>query len=187
MKSEQLHILEQEVKSCTKCEELNKVRTNYVFGEGNPGAEVVFCGEASGKNEDLTGRPFVGRAGKLLDNIIKSCGWTREEIYILNTIKCRPPDNRTPTHIEISNCSGFLDKQLAIINPKYVICLGTTATQRILNTDKTITSLRGVLHNLGKCKVLATYHPSFLLRQPKFKAEVWNDLQILLNDIKCQS
>jgi len=178
-----LQMLSDKISECTRCQELAETRTQTVFGEGNPNAKIFFLGEAPGADEDKQGKPFVGRAGKLLDEIIKACGWTREDVYIGNILKCRPPGNRNPTKEESDNCESFLKLQLRIINPKYIVCLGTTAAQNLLHTDERISRMRGKWRYYGDIKVLCTYHPSFLLRNPKAKKDVWDDLQILIKDI----
>jgi len=186
LQSEALQILQQKVQKCTLCEELVENRTQTVFGVGKPNADIVFCGEAPGKSEDLQGEPFVGKAGELLDSIINWAGWKREDIYILNILKCRPPNNRDPKEDEAKNCRPFLNAQIKTINPKYIICLGRIAAVNLLGLPQQTTKigeLRGKLHDYDGMKVLCTYHPAYLLRNPKMKQEVSEDLKILLGEI----
>jgi DNA polymerase len=158
-------------------------RTQTVFGDGNPQARLCFLGEAPGRDEDKQGVPFVGRAGKLLNDIIKACTLKREDVYILNVIKCRPPENRNPAPEEAANCRGFLQAQLDAIQPEYICCLGTVAAQNLLDSKETIGNLRGTFHDYQGIKVLATYHPAYLLRNPSAKRQVWDDMQILMKDM----
>ena len=179
--SDQLKILNEEVASCTKCEELACSRTQTVFAYGDPSARIFLLGEAPGADEDKQGVPFVGRAGKLLTNILSACGLTREEVYIANILKCRPPGNRNPLPMEAENCRVYLDQQIAIVDPEFIVCWGAVAAQNLLKTDETITSLRGRWHTYKDRNVLCTYHPSYLLRAGKrAKTAVWEDLQLLL-------
>ncbi len=172
-----------EVAACTRCEKLACQRRLTVPGEGNHSARVCFLGEAPGADEDASGQPFVGRAGQLLTKMIEACTLRREDVFILNTIKCRPPGNRTPEHDEIENCRPFLDRQLEIIRPEYIVCLGLTAAQTILQSKLSVGRLRGKLHVYRGSKVLVTYHPSYLLREPEVKKAAWADLQFLLKDM----
>lgn len=171
------------VAKCTKCKELADTRTQTVFGVGDPEATVMFIGEAPGADEDKQGEPFVGRAGKLLDKIIEACGWTREELYICNILRCRPPGNRNPSPIEADNCSEFLQAQIETVDPDYIVCWGTIAAQNVLNTKTPIGRMRGELFERGRARVLCTYHPSYLLRNPPAKKLVWEDLKILLAEL----
>ena len=186
-KIELLQALSEKVCQCTKCNGLLDSRIQTVFGEGNPNAKIVLCGEAPGEKESETGRPFVGRAGELLDKIIKACDWKREDLYILNILKCRPPKNRLPSQEEAKNCEPYLKMQLKIINPKYIICLGGTAAKYILQTEESIGRLRKQWFSYKdahvNADVLATYHPSYLLRNPAAKVDVWNDLQLLIQKL----
>lgn len=186
--AEKLQILNERVCACTKCPALVENRNKTVFGDGNPEAKVVFLGEAPGADEDQQGIPFVGKAGKLLSNIMEACGLNRENCYILNTIKCRPPGNRNPAPVEANNCRPFLDLQLKIIAPKIIVALGNVAAQNILNTSDGITRLRqNNWHTIDepiKAKVLCTFHPAYLLRNPPAKEHVWNDLQLLLKEMR---
>ena len=161
-------------------------RTQTVFGVGNPHAKIVLCGEAPGRDEDKQGEPFVGKAGKLLDSILAACGLKREDIYILNICKCRPPENRTPTLEEAKNCRAFLAVQLKVIKPKFIICVGAVAAQNLLGVEKPITQMRASNHGFYEfqgMKVLCTYHPAYLLRNPSAKKDCWDDLQILLKEL----
>ncbi|MDE0736573.1 MAG: uracil-DNA glycosylase, partial [Pirellulaceae bacterium] len=157
--------------------------TQTVFGDGNPQARLCFLGEAPGRDEDKQGVPFVGRAGQLLNDIIEACTLKREDVYILNVIKCRPPENRNPAPEEAANCRGFLQAQLDAIQPEYICCLGTVAAQNLLESKETIGNLRGSFHDYQGIKVLATYHPAYLLRNPSAKRQVWDDMQILMKDM----
>ena len=178
-----LSIIEQEVRQCEQCVELVAGRTQTVFGDGSPQARLCFLGEAPGRDEDAQGIPFVGRAGKLLNDIIHACTLQREDVYILNVIKCRPPENRNPAPTEAENCRGFLQRQLGVIKPEYICCLGTVAAQNLLDTKETIGRLRGKFHDYQGIKVLATYHPAYLLRNPSAKRQVWDDMKILMQDM----
>lgn len=180
---EQLEELKSCVANCTRCPDLANTRNQTVFGTGNPNAKVMFLGEAPGADEDRTGEPFVGRAGQLLDKIIGACGWKREDLYICNILKCRPPGNRNPTLQEATNCREYLDSQIANVDPEYIVCWGTVAAQNLLDTKSPIGRMRGKFFEHGKAKVLCTYHPSYLLRNPAAKAPVWEDLQLLLREM----
>ncbi len=182
-KQSELAIVCQEVANCTACAELASTRQNTVFGVGNPNARLVFYGEAPGADEDKQGEPFVGRAGKLLNKIIEAMGLTRDEIYILNTIKCRPPGNRNPTPEEQQNCAGFLQRQLEIIQPEYIVCLGAIASHSFLECKTPIGKMRGQFFDKNGIKVLCTFHPAYLLRDPRRKRDVWDDIQFLMKDM----
>ncbi|MGH9562444.1 MAG: uracil-DNA glycosylase, partial [Terracidiphilus sp.] len=162
--------------NCTRCE-LHKGRKQIVFGVGNPKAQLVFVGEGPGRDEDAQGEPFVGRAGKLLTDMIAAMGLRREDVYICNVVKCRPPENRLPEKDEIATCSPFLARQLAVIQPKVICCLGACSAQTLLNTTQGISRFRGEWFDFRGAKLIATYHPAYLLRNPAAKAEVWKDLQ----------
>jgi DNA polymerase len=168
------------VAKCTRCPELCSTRTQTVFADGNPAAELCFIGEAPGADEDAQGVPFVGAAGQLLNKIITACGFTRQEVYICNILKCRPPQNRLPLPDEAANCREYLDKQLALVQPRYIVALGACAAQNLLGTTVAIGRLRGRFHTYQGIPVLATYHPAFLLRSPNMKKEVWADMKMLL-------
>ena len=175
-----LEILRTEVASCRACVHLAEARTNTVFGSGNPAARLCFLGEAPGADEDASGEPFVGRAGQLLTKIIEACTLTRDEVYILNVLKCRPPENRRPEPGEVANCRGYFERQIEAIRPEFICCLGTSAAQSLLRTDETIGKLRGRWFEYGPATVICTYHPSYLLRNPAAKRDVWDDMQHLM-------
>lgn len=175
-----LDVIQKEVKACAKCPELCQTRTQTVFGVGNVHPRLVFVGEAPGADEDLQGEPFVGRAGQLLNKIIEACTLKREDVYILNVLKCRPPGNRNPAPQEVANCRGFLDRQLDILQPEFICCLGTYAAQAVLNTDEPIGRLRGQFREYRGIPVMSVYHPSYLLRNPSAKKIVWDDMKLLL-------
>ncbi len=182
-KSAALTQLSECVAHCTRCTELAETRTQTVFGVGNPDARIMFIGEAPGADEDQQGEPFVGRAGQLLNKIIEACTLEREDIYICNILRCRPPGNRNPRPQEAANCQEFLDAQIKIVNPDYIVCWGTIAAQNLLNEKQTIGRLRGRFHPHGNARVLCTYHPSYLLRNPSAKKDVWDDMKILMKDL----
>jgi uracil-DNA glycosylase len=161
---------------CTRCK-LHKSRNTIVFGDGNPKAELVFVGEGPGHDEDVQGLPFVGRAGKLLTQMIEAMGLQRKDVYICNVVKCRPPENRLPERDEIECCSPFLLRQLDVIAPKVIVCLGACAAQTLLETNRGISHFRGQWLEFRGRRLLATYHPAYLLRNPNAKGEVWKDLQ----------
>lgn len=162
--------------NCTRCK-LHKARTHIVFGVGNPKAQLVFVGEGPGHDEDVQGEPFVGRAGKLLTQMIEAMGLRRQDVYICNVVKCRPPENRLPERDEIATCSPYLLRQLGVIQPKVVCCLGACSAQTLLNTNQGISRYRGEWFDFHGSKLIATYHPAYLLRNPPAKSEVWKDLQ----------
>jgi uracil-DNA glycosylase family 4 len=164
------------VEECQKCP-LYRTRTNIVFGSGNENAKLVFVGEAPGQDEDQQGKPFVGKAGQKLTQIINAMGLSRDEVYITNVLKCRPPNNRNPIPHEIEACEPFLIAQLQIIKPKIICALGTFAAQTLLKTDQPISKLRGRFQTYQGIKLMPTYHPAFLLRSPKYKKDVWEDVQ----------
>ena len=172
-----------EVRGCTLCRELAAARKQTVFGVGNPRPRVVFFGEAPGADEDRQGEPFVGRAGQLLTKIIEACGWQRSEVYIMNVLKCRPPENRNPSPQETENCRPFFERQLEILRPEYIVCVGTVPGQALLETTEPVGKLRGRFHRYRGSKVLVTYHPSYLLRNPAAKKYVWEDMQLLLKEM----
>jgi uracil-DNA glycosylase family 4 len=178
-----LNALNQQVRACKLCTLLARERTQTVFGVGNPVARVVFFGEAPGADEDRQGEPFVGRAGQLLTKIIEACGWRREDVYILNVLKCRPPDNRNPEPAETANCRPFFERQFEILQPEYIVCVGSVPSQALLETTESIGKLRSRFHRYRDSKVLATYHPSYLLRNPSAKKYVWEDMQLLMRDM----
>ena len=182
--AQEVAALAREVAACTRCGELARTRRQTVFGVGNPHARLVFCGEAPGADEDRQGEPFVGRAGKLLTDIIeKGMKLKRSDVYILNILRCRPPGNRNPLPVEAAACRQFLERQLAIIQPEFICCLGAVAAQNLLQTDETIGRLRGRFHDLGSIKVICTYHPAYLLRNPSAKKATWEDMQLLMAEM----
>jgi DNA polymerase len=174
------------VAGCQRCTELAETRTQTVFGVGNPDARIMFIGEAPGADEDQQGEPFVGRAGKLLNKIIEACQLRREDLYICNILRCRPPGNRNPQPQEAANCREFLNAQIQVVSPDYIVCWGTVAAQNLLHEKRTIGRLRGEFHQLNDAKVLCTYHPSYLLRNPSAKKDVWDDMKILMQDLGVQ-
>lgn len=178
-----LALLRERVRTCGRCEELAATRTQTVFGVGNPSANIMFIGEAPGADEDREGEPFVGKAGQLLDKIIAACGWQREELYICNILRCRPPGNRNPTDTEAANCREYLDGQIEAVDPEWVVCWGSVAAKNLLGVDKPIGRMRKQIFEYRGAKVLCTYHPSYLLRNPSAKKEVWSDLLYLFGEM----
>jgi uracil-DNA glycosylase len=174
-----LEEIEAELGDCRRCH-LSKTRHHIVFGEGNSHAELVFVGEAPGGDEDIQGRPFVGRAGQLLTKIVVAMGLTREEIYICNILKCRPPGNRNPLPDEIAACEPFLALQLQAIKPRVICTLGSFAAHTLLNSQAPITALRGSFHDYKGIPLMPTYHPAYLLRNPAAKKQVWEDVQKIM-------
>jgi uracil-DNA glycosylase family 4 len=168
--------IREDIGDCTRCR-LHKGRTKIVFGIGNPKAELVFVGEGPGHDEDIQGEPFVGRAGKLLTQMIEAMSLRRSDVYICNVVKCRPPENRLPEKDEIATCSPFLLRQLTAIQPKVICCLGACAAQTMLGTNQGISRFRGEWFDFRGSRLIATYHPAYLLRNPNAKGEVWKDLQ----------
>lgn len=175
-----LEIIRKEVAACVLCPELACSRTNTVFGTGPATARLCFFGEAPGADEDASGLPFVGRAGQLLNKIIEACQLSRDDVYILNVLKCRPPNNRPPLLQEVANCRGYFERQLQVIAPEFICCLGTSAAQALLETDEPIGKLRGRWFTHGSAQVICTYHPSYLLRNPGAKRHVWDDMKLLM-------
>jgi len=189
-KQKELDKIANEVQPCRKCE-LGSLRTNTVPGEGNPNARIMFIGEAPGADEDAQGRPFVGRAGQLLDKVITACGLKRSDVFIGNILKCRPPENRDPRAEEIISCLPYLQRQIEIIEPEIVVALGAHAARTLLNTTKSIGQLRGHFHEyyagLGKppIKLMATYHTAYLLRNysQENRRRVWEDMKKVLVEL----
>jgi len=177
-----LPLIREDIGDCQRCK-LAPTRTNIVFGSGNINAELVFVGEAPGSDEDEQGLPFVGRAGQLLTKIIDTSvdpgRITRADVYICNILKCRPPNNRNPEPDEVASCNPFLKRQLATIRPKVVCCLGTFAAQNVLQSQLTISKLRGRFFDIDGMRVIATFHPAYLLRSPEKKREVWEDMKLI--------
>ena len=180
---EMLEALKKEALGCVNCS-LMEGRRNVVFGAGSPKAGLVFVGEAPGYEEDLQGLPFVGRAGQLLTKIIESIGYKRQDVYICNILKCRPPQNRNPLPSEIFACQGYLISQLNIIKPKLICALGKFAAQTLLKTNTTITQLRGRFYDYRDIKLIPTFHPAYLLRNPKDKRLVWEDMKKIKKFLK---
>jgi uracil-DNA glycosylase len=178
-----LSLLQQEVAPCTRCSELASTRTQTVFGVGNPQARLCFLGEAPGADEDRLGEPFVGRGGQLLNKIIEACRLQREDVYILNMLKCRPPGNRNPLPDELANCRPFLERQFELIQPEYICCLGAVASQNLLGVTTPIGKLRGQLHAYRGAKVVCTFHPAYLLRNPAAKKDCWEDMKFLMRQL----
>jgi len=177
-----LERIREDIGDCTRCR-LCERRNKIVFGAGNAKAELVFVGEGPGHDEDIQGLPFVGRAGKLLTDMIVAMGLTREAVYIANVVKCRPPENRVPERDEVATCAPFLLRQLEVIRPKEIVCLGNVAAQNLLGTNKSISSFRGQWFDFRGSKLLATYHPAYLLRNPAAKGDVWIDLKKVLVEL----
>ena len=173
---ERLARIREELGECTRCK-LHTRRTHIVFGVGNPDADLMFVGEAPGRDEDLQGEPFVGRAGQLLTKIIEAIDLRREDVYIANVIKCRPPDNRNPAPDEVRTCEPFLFAQLDAIRPKVVVALGSFAVRTLLGVDVPISRVRGKVHDYRGAKLIPTFHPAYLLRSPDKKREVWEDMK----------
>lgn len=190
-----LKMIREDLGDCTRCPLHKQGRKQIVFGVGNPKAELMFVGEGPGADEDEQGEPFVGRAGQLLNNMIKAMGITREQVYIANIVKCRPPGNRTPEREECETCSPFLMRQIAVVKPKVVVALGATAAKTLLAMNSSMASLRGRFYdfkpagvmsndpNWRGCKLAVTYHPAFLLRDPRQKGEAWKDLQMVMKEL----
>jgi len=175
-----LQLLADRVRPCTRCSELVSTRSQTVFGVGKLDPDICFVGEAPGADEDRQGEPFVGQAGQLLNRIIVACGMRREDVYICNILKCRPPANRTPLPNEAANCSEYLEKQMDLVRPRFICALGACAAQNLLNTTLSIGKLRGRFLDYRGIPVLCTYHPAYLLRSPEKKKEVWDDMKLLL-------
>jgi DNA polymerase len=185
VKNETLLKIREDLGECTRCK-LHKGRNKIVFGDGNPKAQLVFVGEGPGADEDAQGLPFVGRAGKLLTQMIEAMGLQRKDVYICNVVKCRPPENRAPEPDEVAACSPFLIRQIDSIHPKVIVCLGATAAKTILNTTRGISQFRGEWLEWRGYKLMATYHPAYLLRNPPAKADVWKDLQKVMAELGLQ-
>jgi DNA polymerase len=176
-----LRLLREEIGDCTRCA-LHKGRNQLVFADGDPNARLMFVGEGPGADEDAQGLPFVGRAGQLLNNMIAAMGLKREEVYIANVVKCRPPQNRTPEPEEANTCSPFLFRQIDIVGPEVIVALGATAATYLLGQRQPLAGLRGRVHPFRGAKLIVTYHPAFLLRDPRQKKEAWADLQIAMRE-----
>lgn len=175
--------IREDLGDCTRCRLHKQGRKQIVFGVGNPHADLMFVGEAPGADEDEQGIPFVGRAGQLLTNMIKAMGLGREDVYIANVIKCRPPGNRTPEREECETCSPFLMHQIAAIKPKVIVALGAVAAKTLLAINSSMSDLRGRWYDFRGTKLAVTYHPAFLLRDPRQKKETWKDLQMVMKEL----
>jgi len=180
VQNDSLERIRADIGDCKRCR-LCERRTNIVFGDGNGKAELVFIGEGPGHDEDVQGLPFVGRAGKLLTQMIEAMGLQRRDVYICNVVKCRPPENRAPEKDEIAICSPFLLRQLDVIQPKVIVCLGAVALKALLGAERGITHLRGQWLEYRGTRLMPTYHPAYLLRNPSAKSDVWKDLQKVMN------
>ena len=177
-----LESVREEMGECTRCK-LHKGRTNLVFGVGNPKARLMFVGEAPGEDEDKKGEPFVGKAGQLLTRMIEAMGLRREDVYICNTVKCRPPNNRNPEPDELASCEPFLKGQLAAVQPEAIVTLGKFAAQALLRDETPISRLRGTWREYEGIPVMPTFHPAYLLRSPQEKGKVWDDLQKVMKKL----
>jgi uracil-DNA glycosylase family 4 len=178
--AEALRLIQEDLGECTRCVLSRLGRKTIVFGEGNPYAELMFVGEGPGADEDEQGRPFVGRAGQLLNKMIEAMGLKREQVYIANVVKCRPPGNRTPEREEVETCSPFLLRQIAVIQPKAIVALGAVAARCLLGMNEPMAKLRGQWFDFRGTRLAVTYHPAFLLRDPRQKKEAWKDLQMVM-------
>jgi uracil-DNA glycosylase family 4 len=178
-----LRLIREDIGDCTRCRLHKQGRKQIVFGVGNPNADLMFIGEAPGADEDVQGEPFVGRAGQLLTNMIKAMGLSRQDVYIANIIKCRPPGNRTPERDECETCSPFLMRQIEVIKPKAIVALGAVAAKTLLAVNAPMSELRGQWYDFRGTKLAVTYHPAFLLRDPRQKKETWKDLQMVMKDL----
>ena len=183
-KADMLQLLSEEVSGCKRCQYLASSRIQTVFGRGNPEAKVVICAEAPGANEDQQGLPFVGRAGELLNGILAECGIDQNDVYICNILKCRPLGNAYPKPDEAANCRAFLDLQLEIIAPDFIVCMGAAAANYLLEMDEPITKIRGKWWYYRSSQVICTFHPAYILRQPEKKKYVLDDMHSLLREMK---
>jgi uracil-DNA glycosylase len=174
-----LKLIREDIGDCTRCR-LHKGRTKLVFGVGNVNADIMFVGEGPGADEDAKGEPFVGRAGQLLNNMISAMGIKREDVYIANVVKCRPPGNRTPEKDECDTCSPFLMRQIDVIKPKVIVALGAVAAKNLLAVSDSMANLRGRWYDFRDTRLVVTYHPAYLLRDPRQKKEAWKDLQMVM-------
>jgi DNA polymerase len=177
-----MQLIRDEIGECTRCA-LHKGRNKLVFGDGSPTARLMFVGEGPGADEDAQGLPFVGKAGQLLNNMIAAMGLKREEVYIANVVKCRPPNNRVPEPEEGATCSPFLFRQIDVVRPEVLVALGATAATWLLGTRQPLAGLRGRIHRVRGTKLIVTYHPAYLLRDPRQKKEAWADLQIAMKEL----
>ena len=182
-RAEALRLIQEEIGDCTRCPLAYAGRHSIVFGDGNPAARLMFVGEGPGADEDASGVPFVGKAGQLLNNMIQAMGLKREEVYIANVVKCRPPANRVPEPAEANTCSQFLVRQMDVVQPEVVVALGATAAMYLLGVKQPLGTLRGQWHQVRGAKAVVTYHPAFLLRDPRQKGEAWKDLQMVMAEM----
>ncbi len=183
-KAAALEALREFIGDCTRCPLAYAGRRKIVFADGDPNARLMFVGEGPGAEEDEQGLPFVGKSGQLLTNMIGAMGFKREQVYIANVVKCRPPANRAPEFVEASTCEPFLLQQVDIVQPEYIVALGTTAASYLLGVKQSLASLRGRFHEVRGAKLVVTYHPAFLLRDPRQKGEAWKDLQMVMGALK---
>ena len=182
-----LDAIRQEIGDCTRCPLAYAGRRKIVFGDGDANASLMFVGEGPGADEDASGVPFVGKAGQLLNNMIQAMGLKREEVYIANIVKCRPPGNRVPEPVEANTCDPFLLQQIDVVQPKVIVALGSTAAMYLLGVKQPLSSLRGRWHECRGAKLAVTYHPAFLLRDPRQKGEAWKDLQMVMGELGLKS
>ncbi len=182
-RAEALRVIQEDIGACTRCPLAFLGRHTIVFGEGDPNARLMFVGEGPGADEDAQGRPFVGRAGQLLNNMIAAMGLKREQVYIANIVKCRPPQNRTPEPVEANTCTQFLFRQMDVIRPEVIVALGSTAATYLLGSKSSLNALRGRLHEVRGARLIITYHPAYLLRDPRQKKEAWKDLQMAMAEL----
>jgi uracil-DNA glycosylase len=181
-RAEALRAIQYEIGDCTRCA-LSAGRNKIVFGDGDPNARLMFVGEGPGADEDAQGLPFVGRAGQLLNNMIAATGLKREQVYIANIVKCRPPQNRTPEPEEANTCSPFLFQQIDVVRPEVIVALGSTAATYLLGVKSSLSGLRGRVHTCRDTKLIITYHPAYLLRDPRQKKEAWQDLKLAMAEL----
>jgi uracil-DNA glycosylase family 4 len=181
-REDRLRAIAARVALCTRCQDLARARTQTVFGVGDPEAEIMFVGEAPGADEDRLGEPFVGAAGQLLNRILEASRLKRSDVYICNILRCRPPGNRNPLPDEAANCREYLDGQIELVDPDYIVCLGSVAAKNLLGLADSIGKLRGRILKYGRAKVVCTYHPAYLLRNPAAKKDVWEDMKFLMRD-----
>jgi DNA polymerase len=182
-RADALRAIQDEIGDCTRCPLAYAGRHKIVFGDGSPTARLMFVGEGPGADEDAQGLPFVGKAGQLLNNMIAAMGLARAEVYIANIVKCRPPGNRVPEPVEANACSQFLLRQIDVVQPEVIVALGSTAAMYLLGVRQSLSSLRGRWHKCRGAKLAVTYHPAFLLRDPRQKAEAWKDLQMVMAEL----
>jgi len=182
-KADALRAIQDEIGDCTRCPLAYAGRRKIVFADGDPNARLMFVGEGPGADEDASGIPFVGKAGQLLNNMIGAMGLKREEVYIANIVKCRPPANRVPEPVEANTCSQFLLRQIDVVQPQVIVALGATAAMYLLGVKQSLVSLRGKWHGCRGAKLVVTYHPAFLLRDPRQKGEAWKDLQMVMAEM----